>query len=430
MTDSENTGQQVLLGCVADDFTGATDLANTLVKNGLSTVQLLGVPAAETAVPDAGAVVVALKSRTNPVRDAVSQSLAALDWLRRAGAEQMFFKYCSTFDSTEEGNIGPVAEAFLEALGADFTIACPAFPTNGRTIYQGHLFVGATLLSESSMRDHPLTPMTDANLMRFLGQQTSAPVGLVGYETVAAGAEAIRAAFDRLRAEGIRMAIVDAVTDGHLRVIGAACAELSLVTGGSGVALGLPDNFRRAGRLRDTGPADFVPPVPGPAVVISGSCSPATLAQVATMQEVCPTFVIEPLKLAAGRDLVTEALDWARPRLGDRPVLISASAPPEKVREVQGKLGVMAAGELVERAFAGIAKGLAGAGVRRWVVAGGETSGSVVSALGVRALRIGPEIAPGVPCTVSMDEPPLALALKSGNFGGPEFFFEALDAMP
>lgn len=430
MTDSDNTGQQVLLGCVADDFTGATDLANTLVQNGLSTVQLLGVPDAETAVPDAGAVVVALKSRTNPVREAVSQSLAAIDWLRRAGAEQLFFKYCSTFDSTEDGNIGPVAEAFLEALGADFTIACPAFPTNGRTIYQGHLFVGAALLSESSMRDHPLTPMTDANLVRFLGQQTKAPVGLVGFETVAAGAEEIRDAFERLRAEGTRMAIVDAVTDDHLRAIGAACADLALVTGGSGVALGLPDNFRRAGRLQDTGPADFVPQVPGPAVVISGSCSPATLAQVATMREQCPTFGIEPLELAAGRDLVAEALDWARPRLDDQPILISASAPPEKVREVQDKLGVMAAGELVERAFAGIAKGLAEAGVRRWVVAGGETSGSVVSALGVRALRIGPEIAPGVPCTVSMDEPPLALALKSGNFGGPEFFFEALDAMP
>lgn len=419
----------LLLGCVADDFTGATDLANTLVRHGMRTVQLFDAPAADTAVPDADAIVVALKSRTIAPDDAIAQSLAALDWLRRAGARQYFFKYCSTFDSTPKGNIGPVAEAMLEALGADFTIHCPAFPENGRTICYGYLFVGDVLLSESGMRDHPLTPMTDPNLVRVLAAQSKHDVGLVPYMTVEQGAAAIRDACDSLKREGKRHAIVDALSDAHLFEIGAAASELALISGGSGVAMGLPENFRRAGLLTAGQLADALPPVDGFAAVLSGSCSQATQAQVAEMQTTRPSFRIDPERLAGGEDLAAEALDWAKPQLADGPVLVYATAPPDEVAKTQAELGREAAGELVEATMARVARGLVDAGVRRLVVAGGETSGAVVQGLGIDGIRIGPQIDPGVPWTLSVSDPPLALALKSGNFGTTDFFLKAFEQL-
>jgi uncharacterized protein YgbK (DUF1537 family) len=420
----------VLLGSIADDFTGATDLCNTLVRQGMRTVQLIGVPDRVTPVPEAEAVVVALKSRTIPAGEAVAQSLAALDWLRRAGARQILFKYCSTFDSTDAGNIGPVADALLDALGADLTVFCPAFPENGRTIYKGYLFVGDGLLSESGMRDHPLTPMRDPSLVRVLSRQTKHRVGLVQQAAVARGAEAIGAELARLRREGIRHAVVDAIRDDDLVAIGTACADLALVTGGSGIALGLPENFRRAGRLSaDTGAADALPRIGGLAAVISGSCSEATLAQVEAMRGRRPVLDLDPIEIAAGTDLVARALDWAVPLLADGPVLVSASARPERVRAVQEKLGRERAGRLVETTLAAIARGLVERGVRRLVVAGGETSGAVVQSLGVKGLRIGPQIDPGVPWTLSLGEPPVALALKSGNFGGRDFFVRAFEVL-
>ncbi|MDP6874189.1 MAG: four-carbon acid sugar kinase family protein [Alphaproteobacteria bacterium] len=420
----------ILLGCIADDFTGATDLANRLVRQGMRTVQFFGPPAAHMAVPEAEAVVIALKSRTNPVDEAIAQSLDALAWLRDAGAEKFFFKYCSTFDSTPDGNIGPVAEALLEALDQDFTIACPAFPENGRTICYGYLFVGAQLLSESGMQNHPLTPMTDSSLVRVLAAQCRHPVGLVDHRTVAGGADQIAAAIAGLRAEGKHHAIVDALGDDDLLRIGTACANLKLITGGSGVALGLPENFRRAGKLSGDTVADQLPPVPGPGAVLSGSCSEATLAQVAAMQRNRPSFQIDPLKLAAGEDQAGEALAWATAQLADGPPLIYASATPVQVRAAQDQLGRTEAGELVEAAMAKIATGLVEAGVRRLVVAGGETSGAVVQALGVEGIRIGPQIDPGVPWTTTLGQPELALALKSGNFGVEDFFLKALDCAP
>jgi uncharacterized protein YgbK (DUF1537 family) len=422
-----------VLGAVADDFTGATDLCNTLVRRGMRTVQLIGVPAAETASPEAEAVVIALKSRTIPVADAVAQSLAALAWLRRAGARQILFKYCSTFDSTDSGNIGPVAEALLDALGADFTLYCPAFPTLGRAIFKGYLFVGDLLLSESGMKDHPLTPMRDPSLVRVLQRQTKGKVGLVEHAIVAQGPEAVAAAFARLRQDGVRHAVVDAVADGDLEAIGAAAKGLALVTGGSGIALGLPDNFRRAGLIGDGGGADLLPRVGGKAAVLSGSCSQATLAQLAYIRERAPVFAIDPLAAASGGDVAGAALDWAAARLGDAPVVFAATAPPEEVAAVQAKLGRERAGAVVEAVMAEIARGLVQHGVRRLVVAGGETAGAVVQALGVTGLRIGRQIDPGVPWTVSLpvrpDDPPLALALKSGNFGAPDFFLRAFTAL-
>ena len=419
----------MLLGAIADDFTGATDLCSMLVRGGMRTVQLIGVPAADDPVPDADAVVVALKSRTAPVRQAVEQSLAALHWLQRGGARQFFFKYCSTFDSTDQGNIGPVADALVAELGSGFALACPAFPANARSVYQGYLFVGSVLLNESGMEHHPLTPMTDANLVRVLSRQTDGTVGLVPFATVEKGAGAIRDAMTALKEQGRRYAIVDAVSDAHLLAIGEAASSHALITGGSGVALGLPANFRRAGLLSERD-SSSLPPVAGHAAVLAGSCSRATLAQLGFARGHVPVLALDPLATPDAAAMAAAALDWAATRLGDKPVVIAASAPPDQVAAIQARLGRDAAGALIEDTMARIAEGLVGLGVRRMVVAGGETAGAVVSRLGVRRLRIGAEIDPGVPWTLAEGAgPALLLALKSGNFGATDFFLKAFQVL-
>jgi uncharacterized protein YgbK (DUF1537 family) len=420
----------LLLGCIADDFTGATDLASMLVRHGMATVQLIGVPGAAVDPGDAQAVVVALKSRTIEAGAAIRQSLAALEWLSARDARQILFKYCSTFDSTDRGNVGPVSEALLEALGADLTIACPALPEQGRSVYQGHLFVGDKLLSDTHMRHHPLTPMTDSNLVAVLQRQSRMPVGLIAHAVVDQGVPAIRARFAELRQAGVRQAIADAISERHLRDLGEAAADLALITGGSGIAIGLPANFRHAGRLDQSRPADELPRIEGYAAVLSGSCSAATLGQVERHRAAGrPTLVLDPVGLANGGNDVERALAFAERHLGEAPVLVSSSAPPEKVAKVQERLGRERAGAAVEAAMAAIARGLAARGVRRLVIAGGETSGAVVDALGVKALKIGPPIDPGVPWTASLGEPELLLALKSGNFGAPDFFIKAFERL-
>ena len=418
----------ILLGAVADDFTGATDLANTLARQGMATVVLLGVPRDDLAVPDADAIVIALKARSIPAAHAVSLSLAALAWLKRAAARQIYFKYCSTFDSTDAGNIGPVAEALLADLDEEFTVACPAFPTNRRTIYRGHLFVGDVLLSESSMRHHPLTPMTDSLLTRVLGRQCKGRVGLIAYDVVERGSAAIREAMRRLRADGYRFAVVDALTDAHLISIGEACAGLKLLTGGSGLALGLPGNFRRAGLLRRQSVREL-PGIGGHAAVLAGSCSAATQRQVAAMKGGSQWFEIDPITVREDRAAIAKVLQWAAARVGVSPILIYSTADPASVAKAQAALGRDQAGRLVETAMAEVAKGLIGMGVRRLVVAGGETSGAVVTALGVEGLRVGKEIDPGVPWTASLGDLPVALALKSGNFGSDDFFLKAFQKL-
>lgn len=416
----------MLLGCIADDFTGATDLANNLVRAGMRTVQTIGVPDASLKF-DADAVVVALKSRTIAPADAVAQSLAALAWLREAGCRQFYFKYCSTFDSTERGNIGPVTDALMDALGTDFTIACPAFPAAGRTIFRGHLFVGDLLLSDSGMRDHPLTPMTDANLVRVLQRQSAKKVGLLRYDTLAQGVEASRAANAKLRADGVGIAIVDATSDADLMTMGEAFAELPLVTAGSGVAIGLPQNFRRAGLLPAEPVAPALPKIAGPAVVLSGSCSQATLAQVAAWRGSRPAYQVDAMRVARGEPVAAEAAAFAREaQARGETALIYASASPDEVRAVQQQLGRDEAGAMIERTLAEVARAMRAAGTRRFVVAGGETSGAVVQALDVKALRIGPQIDPGVPWTETVEREPVALTLKSGNFGAVDFFAKSL----
>ncbi|MCX7174284.1 MAG: four-carbon acid sugar kinase family protein [Proteobacteria bacterium] len=418
----------LLLGCIADDFTGGTDLAGMLVKAGMRTVQMIGVPKAPLP-DDIDAVVIALKSRTIAPASAVAESLEALRWLRAEGCRQVYFKYCSTFDSTPRGNIGPVAEALMAALDSCFSIACPAFPANGRTIYKGHLFVGDVPLSESGMSRHPLTPMTDSNLVRVLQAQVKGKVGLVEQSTVAKGEAAIRERYAVLQNEGCNLAVVDAICDADLMDIGAACADLPLVTAGSGIALGLPQNFRRLGLLGDNPIADALPATGGLRAVVAGSCSVATQAQVAVMRAQHPSFKIEPLELARGGDLVSAALAWAALHIEAGPVLIYATDNAESIKDVQAQLGVEKASSLVEKALAAIAIGLVRLGVGKLIVAGGETSGAVVQALGINGLRIGPEIDPGVPWTTAITEvpsdKPLALALKSGNFGTADFFLKA-----
>lgn len=419
----------LVLGCVADDFTGATDLGSTLVGEGMSVVQTVGVPAPGS-VPAADALVVALKSRTAPVADAVAQSLAAFRVLRDAGARRFYFKYCSTFDSRADGNIGPVADALLDALGSTFTVVCPTFPETGRTVFQGHLFVGHELLSESPMADHPLTPMTDSSVVRLMRRQTRRAVGLVPLPVVDEGAGAISAALDAIRADGGGYAVVDAVTDRDLRAIAAAGADLPLLTGASGLARGVPGALRAEGLLGPRRAAvAFEPPV-GAAAVLVGSVSAATRRQVACFEASARAFELDPLRLASGVDDVRAIVASGVAGSGDRPILVRTALDPAAIAAAQHELGVERSGALVEEALAEAARVLVATGVRRLVVAGGETSAAVVRALGVEALSIGPDIAPGVPWCVSLGEPRLALALKSGNFGADTFFLDALAALP
>ncbi|WP_227368884.1 3-oxo-tetronate kinase [Halomonas sp. M20] len=427
----------IVLGAIADDFTGATDLANNLVRAGMRTLQVIGVPQAALALDDVDAVVVALKSRSCPVREAVSDSLAALDWLRGQGARQIFFKYCSTFDSTDQGNIGPVAEALVERLGSEQTVMVPAFPANGRTVYQGHLFVGDRLLNDSGMQHHPLNPMTDADLVRVLSRQTSYTVGLLARPTLDEGSGTAREHLETLREQGVRHVICDTLDESDLEVLAAAVVQFPLVTGGSGLGQALPAEYRRLGWLAPVENAGRLVPASGVALVLSGSCSRATLAQVEHFLSRHEGFALDPLALAESDAQIGQALDFAREQLfgGDTsaPVLIYASAKPESVKAAQQRLGAARAGELVERALAELARALVNEGVGRLVVAGGETSGAVVSALGISELRIGEQIDPGVPWTqtsIEGREAPLSLALKSGNFGDVDFFSRAFDALP
>ena len=437
---------QILLGCIADDFTGASDLANNLVRAGMRVVQTIGVPTSPLSA-EVDAVVVALKSRTIAPQEAIAQSLAALTWLQAQGAQQIYFKYCSTFDSTAQGNIGPVTDALMDALGCDFTIATPAFPDNKRTVFKGYLFAGDTLLSESGMQNHPLTPMTDANLVRVLQAQTQRVVGLVDYSVVARGAAAVTERINELKSAGVGIAIVDAISNDDLMRLGPALKGMPLVTAGSGVAIGLPQNFG----IAPSANASVIPKASGLQAVVAGSCSLATNAQVlAFIKAGLPALAIDPLRMASGIDVAAEALAWAAPLLQAGPVLVYSTAESSAIKAVQRQLGVEEAGALVERTLAAIAKGLVALGVRQLIVAGGETSGACVQALGITQMQIGPQIAPGVPWCFS--EPPRSalrvlpaprggraslgaarrlaasgvhITLKSGNFGGNDFFTDA-----
>jgi 3-dehydrotetronate 4-kinase len=417
--------QKLLLGCIADDFTGATDLASNLVRSGMRVLQINGLPT-QGLPPNVDAVVIALKSRTIAAKEAVDQSLSALAWLRKHDAKQIYFKYCSTFDSTFQGNIGPVTEALMDALGTDFTIATPAFPDNGRTVFKGHLFVGDVLLHESGMQNHPLTPMKDANLVRALQAQCKRKVGLLDYRTVMAGADAIRARIAALREQGVGITVVDAISNDDLMRLGLALSDMPLLTAGSGVAIGLPQNHG----LKPSSTASALPAAKGHRAIVSGSCSLATNRQVQQFIAAGhPALAIDTQRIAQGVDVAAEALAWAQPLLGQKPLLIYSTAQAQDLKAVQGRLGAEAAGAMVEEALSRIARGLAQAGVRQLIVAGGETSGACVQALNVAQMQIGMQIDPGVPwCYAQSDaasDDGLHLTLKSGNFGTDDFFSKA-----
>lgn len=416
----------IVLGCIADDLTGATDLAMILVREGFKTVQIVGAPEPSTPIPNADAVVVALKSRTIPASDAVNMSLASCDWLQKAGARQIFFKYCSTFDSTAMGNIGPVTDALMEKLGCSTTIACPSFPENGRTVYRGYLFVNEALLSESSLRNHPLTPMNNSNLKSVLSAQSNSTISNIFFEDVEKGSSAIGKALIA-KQNGRNICVVDAMTDTHLRSIGEACAGMSLITGGSAVAQGLPDNFRKAGLARKKGVLNSFMAPKSAAVILSGSCSETTLEQIEYAKAHLPHFRLDAHDILDGKPIVDTAIAWAEQHLTSaQPVLFYSSADPTSVASIQQESGRSEIGSKVEETISEIARRLRDAGVYRFVVAGGETSGAVTSVLGVKTMEIGPPIDPGVPWTKSVGEYPLALALKSGNFGSKDFFIKAL----
>jgi uncharacterized protein YgbK (DUF1537 family) len=423
----------IVLGCIADDYTGASDLANTLTRNGLRTIQTVGLPDAGFEMPEVDAAVIAMKIRYIPAGQAAAAARSAHRWLGARGVDHVLYKICSTFDSTDAGNIGPITEALRANVGAGAVLVTPAFPETGRTVYFGNLFVGAVPLNESPMKDHPLNPMRDANLVRLLQRQSKEKIGLIDLFTVSNGADALRARLAELEASGHTAAIADAVFERDLEVLGEVAAESRLSTGASGLGLGLARALVKAGRVKggaaDT--AEAARPVGGHAAVLAGSCSAATLEQIAVAERTMPVLRLSQERLVEGRGETGLALAWALERIAADPVLIAASDDPEAVAQIQAKYGREASGHAIEQGMAAIAAGLVAAGVRRLVVAGGETSGAAVDKLRVPAFLVGPEIAPGVPLLRSVGQagPDLLMALKSGNFGGPDFFEKALRLM-
>ncbi|MBR1126597.1 four-carbon acid sugar kinase family protein [Bradyrhizobium lablabi] len=421
------------LGCIADDYTGASDLANTLTRQGLRTVQTIGVPSDDLKLPDVDAVVVSLKSRSIEAGLAVSKSQDAEKWLRGRGAAHVLFKICSTFDSTDKGNIGPVMDALRADSGDAIVLVTPAFPETGRTVYQGNLFVGTVPLNESPLKDHPLNPMHDSNLVRVLARQSKTRVGLVNLATLTKGAGAVRTRLAELAGQGTGAAIIDAVFDRDLETIGTVAADHRLSVGASGIGLGLARALVASGKVRASGPnAAAGAPVGGPAVCLAGSCSQATLGQIANAGRIMPVLHLDTDRVVAGKEEARRAVAWAVERINSGPVLIASSATPDEVAALQSRHGRDAAGHAIEQAMADIAEGLVRSGVHRLVVAGGETSGAVVDRLGIPGFLVGEEIAAGVPVlrAVGVKKGEMLLALKSGNFGGPEFFSDALKLMP
>jgi 3-dehydrotetronate 4-kinase len=420
------------LGCIADDYTGASDLANTLTRCGLRTVQTIGVPADGLALPEVDAVVVSLKSRSIEPSLAVSRSRAADKWLRGRGADHVLFKICSTFDSTDAGNIGPVMDALRADSGETIVMVTPAFPETGRTVYQGNLFVGSVPLNESPLRDHPLNPMHDSNLVRVLARQSKTRVGLVDLAAIARGSDAVRARLAELSGKGFGAAIADAVFERDLETIGKVALDHRLSVGASGFGLGLARALVASGRIKP-GASNAVSDAPlgGPAACLAGSCSQATLQQIASAEQVMPVLHLDPDQVVRGRAEAQRALAWARERLKEGAILIASSSTPDHVAALQSRHGRDTAGHAIEQAMADIAEGLVQSGVRRLVVAGGETSGAVVDRLGIPGFLVGAEIAAGVPVlrAVGANDGAMLLALKSGNFGGPEFFSDALKLM-
>lgn len=419
-----------MIGVIADDFTGGTDVAVAFRRAGLRVLIQFGTEHPLRATDGADVVVVALKTRTVPVDQAVEESLRAGRELRAAGARQLFFKFCSTFDSTPAGNIGPVCDALAELAGSDLAVVVPSSPAHGRTQYNGHLFVNNQLLSDSPMRHHPLTPMTDSRIPELLRAQTARTVSLVALQEVHTGSAALAEKFTSLRAAGTAYAVVDAIDAGDLAIIGGAILDHPFVSGAAGLAAGLATAVAERATPADgpAAPAD-VPRSDGPAIALAGSCSARTLQQIAAMQAAGhPSYQLDAVSVPDSHLLAEAALSWYETQPADLTPLIYSSLPPEKLRESQRLLGVAESAQILETAMGLIARGLVRRGVRRIVVAGGETSGSVVTALEVSGGLIGSEAAPGVPWIFASGTTPITLLLKSGNFGDIDFLIRAVSA--
>lgn len=407
----------MLLGCIGDDFTGSSDIGSALAKAGMRVTQYNGVPDAP-ADADVEAGIVSLKTRSIAVDQAVDQSLAAARWLLEQGCEQLYFKYCSTFDSTPHGNIGPVAEALADWVGEDRVIICPAFPAAGRTVYQGNLFVGDQPLSESGMRDHPITPMTDSDLRRWLSHQTSWRVAHLALCDIKTGSQFLQ---DRIDELGKSMIVVDIVEDANFLPLAEAVADRKLITGGSGLASALPQNFKHQGKL--TNSASAWEGAPGKAAILCGSCSTMSRAQIANYEQKAPHQAVDAFAIEAGEITPQSVADWVCEQ--KQAPLVYSSTNPAEVERAQAALGPERSAAVVERFFGDLAVDLRRRGLRKIVCAGGETSGVIVTALDVKAMSIGPEIAPGVPALKTNGDD-LLLVLKSGNFGEADFFDKAL----
>jgi uncharacterized protein YgbK (DUF1537 family) len=417
----------IRLGVIADDFTGATDIASFLVENGVETVQFNGVPTVPA--PECQAIVISLKTRACPPETAVSTSLSALDWLKNQGCTQIYFKYCSTFDSTARGNIGPVTDALMDALETPFTVFSPALPVNGRTVYQGYLFVQGQLLSESGMRHHPVNPMTDSYLPRLVEAQSRGRCAVIPVSVIERGAGALREALTRSREQGYRYAVLDTLDDRHLAIQGEALCDWPLITGGSGLAAGLA----RHRATTSTGDARQLGyPLAGPGAVLSGSCSSMTQRQVEHYQKRAPTIHLDIARCIDEGDRMAyahELVAWFMDQHSQLAPLIAATTAPEALADIQRQFGAEQASLAVEALFAILSAMLADRGVTRFIVAGGETSGVVTQSLGITGFHIGPPISPGVPWVNALDKP-VSLALKSGNFGDEAFFSHAQEAFP
>ena len=416
------------LGCIADDFTGATDLASMLARSGVNVSLRIGVPLS-TPENTAEIEVIALKTRSISASKAIEESLSALKWLKEAGAKKYFFKYCSTFDSTAEGNIGPVSEALMNELKVDQTIYCPAFPENGRSIYMGNLFVGQKLLSESSMKDHPLTPMNDSNLMRLLSAQVSRRVGLADRKVVNSGVTSLKEKLISLKENDVPHVIVDAVADTDLDTIASACQDMDYITGGSALAMPLAEFYKASGKISANDNSFMNKKLNTGSIILSGSCSEMTIIQVKNfIQRGAAAFQLDPIDLAENG--VKKVLDWLSSQDFTKNIIIYATSDPDTVKKVQAELGVDMAGKIVEQGLSECAIAARELGIKNFIIAGGETSGAITKALNIRQLDIGIEIAPGVPWTFSgKRNNQIALSLKSGNFGSEEFFTEALSKL-
>lgn len=413
------------LGVIADDFTGATDIASFLVENAMRTVQVNGVPQ-EALDIEADAIVVSLKSRSCAVDEAINDSLNALTWLKAQGCQQFYFKYCSTFDSTEQGNIGPVTDALMAELGQSFTVVCPALPVNGRTVYKGNLFVFDQPLHESGMRHHPVTPMRDSNVLRLMEKQSQGKSGLVNHQVIEQGVEAVQSQLAQLQSQGVNYAVLDTTTMDQLETLGRAVQSMTLVTGGSGLAAGLAKAWGRQ-KAQAQAAVSSGQPSQQPAVILSGSCSEMTNRQVAYYQSLAPHFALEVTQCFDNPDYAQQVASWVlEHQTGQYAPMVYATADPQTLERIQQQYGAQASSEAVEGFFSLLAHLLKEQGIVNFIVAGGETSGTVTQSLKVSGFHIGPQIAPGVPWVKAVDGG-LSLALKSGNFGDEHFFKTAQD---